>query len=264
MSEGIETTKQSAGDTFANAVVRILRFLLRLTFVLLLGIGLGLLAFYGIPALYRDFIQPVQSNSRQIRALEDEILQVQEEMKGNESEYAAALAEIEGEIAQQNETIAEIQVEIEMLNLAVEDLGQEVALLVSLSDKVETVIAGQSDFQDQLAELESTLEDQGIPIEELNHRIELLRAMDLITRARLLLISDNIAKAKEDIAIAEEILSVASEGLGEETESLTIIVERLNQILVDIVERPIIASDELEVVWHLLVIELEPQSELTE
>ena len=68
----------------------------------------------------------------------------------------------------------------------------------------------------------------------------------------------NLGKAAEDLELAKGILEALSVGAVEEQALLTMI-DRLEQVLLGISLNPIIAADDLEIVWQLLLLATEPE-----
>jgi len=89
---------------------------------------------------------------------------------------------------------------------------------------------------------------------ELARQIKLLRAMELLSRARLFLYQSNFGLAEQDIQAAREILAAVQPSaplpLGSE---LSEIVERLDMCLSRLPDFPVPASDDLDIAWQILL-----------
>jgi hypothetical protein len=77
--------------------------------------------------------------------------------------------------------------------------------------------------------------------------------MELLTRSRLSLVENNAGEAEQDVRAARQLLA----GLGGEVpeyqvEALSSIIARLDQALIDLPARPVLAADNLEIAWQLL------------
>jgi predicted alternative tryptophan synthase beta-subunit len=77
--------------------------------------------------------------------------------------------------------------------------------------------------------------------------------MTMITKARLWLIQDNLGQAAEEISAVRELLANSVVDMNVVDEELVQIIERLDLALVDVRTSPIVAADELEIAWKLLV-----------
>ncbi len=87
-----------------------------------------------------------------------------------------------------------------------------------------------------------------------NQRLEaelgVLRSMELMSRARLFLYQANYGLAEQDLAAARDLLA----GLATADEpALSATVERLDMALASLPDRPVAASDDLDIAWSLLL-----------
>lgn len=243
------TTKSpepTLGDRGATLAARAARFLLRLLFVLLAGIGVGLAVYLGVPALYRRYIEPVQVNTDRIVELEDALASYQEELHADQASLSARLAEIEGQLASQAEALAAIQADVATHETRLDDVG-------SLPRRIQALEADVEEATERLGALEADLADAESPTARLERRLEMIRALEALTRARLWLIQDNLGLAAGDIQFALEILiQVADEAPDAEAEALASIIDRLNMTVDDLPGSPVVASDDLEIAWREL------------
>jgi predicted RNase H-like nuclease (RuvC/YqgF family) len=235
------------GDRGATFAARAARLLLRLLFILLAGIGLGLGVYLGIPALYRRYIEPVQVNTDRIVELEDALAFYQEELHADRADLNGRLAQIEGQLASQAESLAAIQADLAADETRLDALG-------SLPRRIQALEADVEDTGSRLAALEADLADAASPTRRLERRLEMIRALEALTRARLWLIQDNLGLASGDIQFAIDILTrVAEEAPEVEAEGIASVIDRLNQAVDDLPDSPVVASDDLEIAWRELV-----------
>jgi chromosome segregation ATPase len=247
--ERSERTEKSLGS-------RLLGFLLRLFFVILIGVGIGVAAYYGVPAFYRDFIQPIQTNTQRISALEGNLASVQADIREKQSSLSNDIAGVEGEVASHREELAVLNAQGEGLKTSVDEIQSELEGIPSLSDRIQAVEGDLESLGERLNTLELAVEEENPPIEEIQIKIQFLRVMELVTRARMWLIQDNLGEAKDELAIAKEILENLE--AARDDESLVAMIERLDQILFEIPLSPVIAADDLEIVWQLLILATAP------
>ncbi|OGO19719.1 MAG: hypothetical protein A2Z14_00680 [Chloroflexi bacterium RBG_16_48_8] len=240
-----------------SAGSRILGLFLRFFFVTLVGIAIGVGAYYGIPALYKDFIQPVQINTQRVAELEESLAQLQVDFLEKQSSLSTSFAKVEGEVAGQHEDLAVLQAQGQGLETRMDEVQSELEGVQSLSDRLRETEESLEDLGKRLGALEAALEEEDPPIEQIQRQIELLRVMELVTRARLWLIQDNLGKAVDDLAIAKEILENLNAD-AQEDEVIMPIIERLDQILFEIPLSPVIAADDLEIVWQYLILATAP------
>ena len=256
--ENNDHEERESGPSFAS---RFFRVLLRMLVVVIFGILIGAAAYYGIPALYRNLVQPVQTNSERIIAVEEALSELRKDLQEQKSESASDYASLEGQLAGQREAMAELLVENESLNTSLEDFEARLEDVEALPAMLETLETRQEEMLDTLATVQASLEDlqnMDSPVQQLERKFQLLRVMELVTRARFWMIEDNLGLASQDVASAREILAAVLEGAPQE-QQVGPIIERLDQILLELPEKPVIAADDLEIVWKLLIQATEPE-----
>ena len=249
-----EETSPGQGDRTSTFVVRVFRFIVRLFLVALVGAALGAAAYYGAPALYRDYIEPVQTNSQRIAELENAMEQDQADSRSRTAEVGERFAEIEGRQAEQLESFSEMQAETENLQTMLKKQNEEISDLQYSMGRLDTLETDMQQTADAVEALETSLSGTDAPIQRLERQLQLVRAMELLTRARLWLIQDNFGLASEDIQAAiKAVENLAESAPEEEVEALQIIIERLNLALQALPYSPVTAADDLEIAWKLIV-----------
>ncbi len=242
-----ETPQPASGDRLATFAVRLIRILVRVLFVLLVGTGLGLAAYYGGPALYRQYIEPVQVNTQRIADLEQALAQVEANAAQDREQWTGRLADVEARQAVQAESLAALQAD-----LAHQQSGLEA--LSDLPDHVDRLAASLDETSTQVAALEATLTSADAPTQRLGRVLQMVRAMELLTRARLWLIQNNLGLTADDVRSARTLLSDTAAAAPEaEAATLTPIIERLDLALQDLQTAPVVAANDIEIAWQLLV-----------
>ena len=263
MSDVSEISEPEAGEREASFFSRVMRVLLRILIVVLLGSVFGVAIYFGVPTLYRSAIEPMQVNAQRIAELEEALNQVQATSNRQVEQVGGRLVEIEGRLAEQGETLAVMEAELEAVQTSLEDQSDRVSRLRNLIDRVEDLTSDMDEMVIRVETLEATLAAVELPAASIGRQLQLIRAMTLLTKARLWLVQDNLGLAAEEIAVARDLLDevIGTERDGED-EVLVQIVERLDFALMDIRTTPIVAADELEIAWKLLVEVTKPASYL--
>jgi len=157
-----------------------------------------------------------------------------------------------------------------------------------LNDQVETMsttLASMDRFSGELGDVQSTQDglieqmllnqaaiqtaanvatNERIPVQELQQELSLVKAMELLTRSRLLLAQNNLGLAEQDIQSARELLvSLETEVYPYQLQALQDIIDRLDMALLDIRQAPALVADDLEVAWKLLYAGLPGENGLT-
>ena len=204
-------------------LARVSKVLLRLALVVLLGVALGAGAYFGVTLAIRQLGEPTRQNSARIAALE------------------AQLPEAVSRLAEQQESVAELQVQLEDLQTRLGDQGR-----------------GQDQLGAQLTTLADQLEDLTKQIEEntqaqqLRGDLQLTQVMLSLVRARLWLVENNLGLAIAEVERARELLQplAAEQPAGS---NLQAAIERLDFALIELNTRPLVAADDIEIAWKLLV-----------
>ncbi len=241
------TTNTTFGERLGLAFLHLLRVFVRLLVLLIVVGGIAALVYYGTPWLYQNYILPVESNTARVQSLETRITdenlllnnqfsQLQERLIALESlqtDNAQAIADLQGRLDQAEKTLAahtatlrtldEIQANLEVLNETV--AGHELELT-----------GGEGALAD------------------LNRQIRLVRAMELLTRARMFLFQSNFGLARQDVQAARDTLSdLESEVLEFQVAPLQNILARLDLALANLPDFPVIARDDVDIAWQLLL-----------
>ena len=245
------TTKQAA-DLPESAPApfsrRLARFLVRMLLVVLAGIGLGLGAYYGLPAVYTGFIQPVQINTRQIGEVESALEAQRQSDQGRLDAIETRLTGLETDLAAQREALGALQSDLDsVLTLLGSDHG-DLGRVRDLESQLADLQATLESTEARLSAVEGSLTSSAEPVDALQERVQLLRAMELVLRARLSLADNNPGLAGEDLQRARGILSGASAPAGWGG-----IVNRLDMALANLSASPLVAVQDVEAAWYLML-----------
>ncbi len=255
--ESVEVTETAVDSSAA----RISRFLLRLIVVVVLGSALGTGVYLGVPAIYREFIQPVQDHTRQLEHLSGEVEWLQDDQVSLEMSIKEIGVLLEGSLAEQYEAISVLNAELEIQAASILNLDAGVSSITKVVSRLEGVDELTQRLEERVDGFEDELSEAHIPSEKLARQLQLIKAMELVTRARFWFLQDNLGKAAEDIenamGVVDAVLGVAQES-EMEMKILTTIYERLELALFTIELTPIVAADDLEIVWQLLLLATEP------
>lgn len=226
---------QSTGPSLGQRIGRFVRFLFTLILILLLlgGIGAGL--YFGLPFVYEKYVLPVQQNTAQLAGLQTQQAQSEQAI----ADLQSKLSEVETAQTEQANSLSD-------LGARVSDLEKEIAA------HTQTLAA--------LDEMQKQLTEQGEAANaELNRQVDLLRAMELLSRARLFMYQSNFGLAIVDVQTARNILAdvqpTAPEPLAAELKEVLL---RLDLTLSNLPSFPVAASDDLDIAWQVLLGGLPP------
>lgn len=219
-----------SGPSFGSRVGGFLRFLFRLV-ILLLFLGLLSLALYlTLPWLYQRFIRPVEQNTVQVQQLQSR----QEEVEQQLSDLQTQLG-----------TLQDVQ-------------NQHDGSLTDLNNRMrelEAEIAARTESLSAIEQLQSELAAQNRDVSaELQRQINLLKAMELLSRARLSMYQSNFGLARQDVQIARDLLAeVQPTSPTTDRRELDAVIQRLDLTLSNLPDFPVAAADDLDIAWQILL-----------
>ena len=238
--EKSESNASSSEKTKSNPFARMLKVFLRLLVSIVLGLSIGLGLYFGGQTLYHLAVGPGPS-------------------------YDQNMQDIQGEIAQLRLDLAERDLEIDEQQFELESLVNDGADIIAaqseeINEQMAVLAAELAALTDRLDTLEITLSDVGQPVDEMQGQLQLIRAMNLLSRAQFWLSEANLGQASEDVETARAMIDAQAEKWREEPGNenritvLDEIVSRLGIALEDIRTQPSIAEDEIEIAWKLLIV----------
>ena len=218
------------GPSFGDRVGRFFRFLLRLVLLLLFLGALSLVLYLTLPWLYQRFIRPVEQNTVQVRQLQTQQAQMEQQM----ADLQARLETMEDGQNQNGESFTE-------LDQRLAEIEEEFAARTESLEALERT----------LADLEGQNEANSL---ELERQINILKAMELLSRARLSMYQSNFGLARQDVQIARDLLAMVQPDAPEsEAEELEAVILRLDLTLSNLPAFPVAASDDLDIAWQILL-----------
>lgn len=274
-SENTPPSSPSFGDRLSIAFVAFVRALIRLLAIVLLATLLGFGIFFGVPALYRQYVLPIQTSIIHLenaQSSQDQSIQLHSQRLDDLQNRLDAL-EVQGDSFKQ--TITDIQTHLEdtqgiqqarieafdsaqatasaqgeTMNIA---LGTIDAKLADLSSGIEQTDRNMQALATQVQALETEIQDGDAPATALRRELQLVKAMELLTRTRLFLAENNIGLAQQDIQAARDLLvTLQTQVPAYQLEALAAIVIRLDLALGNLPAAPVLAIDDLEIAWQQL------------
>lgn len=215
---------------------RAFRVFVRLTLAILLGVALGVGAFFGA----RRLIEATRQNSARIAELEAGLQESSGALAELREVVDQGLAGAESGLSEQSDSLGELQVQIEDLQAELADQG----------GRQERFTAELNTLGDQLDDLVKQMEEGGEQ-KQLQRDLKLTQAMLFLVRARLWLVENNLGLATSEVERARVLLlEVVAE---QEAENVRAAIERLDFALVELRTTPLVAADDIEIAWKLLV-----------
>ncbi len=207
----------------------LLFFLLRLAVILLLLAGLAIGIAYLAPLAYERYLRPVEMNVAQVAALETQQ-------------------------AQSATQIANLQARLETAEAGQATQGAAVANLTGRFQNVEADLAEHTKNLAALEEMQAELlETNETSLANMSDKIERLKALEMLARARLFLYQSNFGLARQDAQSARELLAGLQPAAPTASNpDLEEALFRLDLVLKNLPDFPVAASDDLDLAWLAL------------
>ncbi len=211
-----EATQPVAAPRPGASPLRFLVRLVRLLFAVLLIAAIIVGVVVGGPILYDRYVAPIGMNTADLGAVRDR------------------LAEIETQL---------------------DAAGERQAALDARLGSVEDQLAGHDR---RLASLDAIAADLGAAdttaADAMAREVSVLKAMELMSRARLFLYESNFGLAAQDLSAARDLLEGLEGGTsGADAGAITTAVNRLDRTLAALPDFPVVASDDLDIAWQALL-----------
>jgi chromosome segregation ATPase len=255
MTTNAETQQPGFWNRLGRVIARFLALLLRLIFVVVLAILIGVGVYYGMPWVYWRFVIPVQESAARIEMLQRDLENTRAAWNTDLSEQGQRISVLESGLATQKERIAALEADVGRMNELLAAQGETLSELQTalgstgeatdqLGDDVEVLYGELDTLRDEMA-------DPNQAVAAFERRLILLQAWGEILKARVHLLEDNAGSARQALALARANLERAIVLSPEpEAEALIAIRERLDAADTAIEERPFVAINELEIIWR--------------
>ena len=233
--------------------------LLRVLFVVVAAVLLAAGGYFGVPWIYRQFIQPVQSSVAQLPLLRRQMEEANTQWAESFSAQQQRLTDMESQLADHGERIANLEASLTRMS---ETLAEQQMILDTLSATVDGLpsdYAGREEMEtlrdefDTLQEDVTLAEQVAAQIDALEYRIALVQTWQEVLKTHIYLTEGNVGNAEAMLELATAHLAGASALAPEgEQEALTAIQTRLTQAASRLRNQPILAAQDLESAWYEL------------
>jgi chaperonin cofactor prefoldin len=271
--------KQSFGDRMAIAFLAFLRALVTLL-VIVLVIGLIAAAvIYGGPALYRQYVTPIQNDLTQLQNENAQQAQTNQQLNQRIDGLQSRITDLEGQRDTDKQSLDELKVQITSLVSTQQTIQQtwlstqtaNKSALDQLTNRLATLDVQSANLQqaidstnNNLSYMATAVQSDNLPVAVLRRELQIVKAMEYLTRARISLIANNLGSAQTDIQAAHDLLTALESLVPDyQTSALQAIISRLDLALGNLPKSPVLASDDLEIAWQLLQKGLPEEAGLT-
>jgi hypothetical protein len=224
------TTASPSGPGFGQRVGRFIRFLLRVVTLLIILAIISVALYFVLPLFYETFVLPVERNTAQVKELQSRHEQTEQEL----ADLQTKLGTVEtmqnghdGSLTELDQRVSDIETEI--------------------NARTQSLTA----LEDMQSELQAQNEANSA---ELERQINVLKAMELMSRARLSMYQSNFGLARQDVQIARDLLGTVQPDAPESlADDLDEVIRRLDLTLSNLPDFPVAASDDLDIAWQILL-----------
>lgn len=260
------TTEKSKPSGF----VRFLQVLLRLILIILIGILIGAGLYFGFKYVYNQVVTPIQQNQAEIQSLNARVNQQWDLLNEKNIDLEERLTQIENDQDLLNNQVSEILTKIDQNAADLEAFDLKFNDLVEKTDNLERGIQDlakqDEEFQNLNEEIQTSLENMDVDnkVKPLQQEIAIFKILLQINRSRLFLVQDNLGLAEQELLIADEMFESLSEISPENEEEIASWNARLNLAINHLPNNPVLANDDLEILWTMMSNGFTEADELTE
>jgi uncharacterized protein YukE len=230
----------------------ILRLMITIIAAVVLGVVIYFSAVGWIPYLDNRVFQPIDANQKMVQelketqqSLEDQIQRLSETLEYNQTmlgkginAYQSTLDGLEQDLQMLQHEVISVQATFELTSHTITVYPQALATLTAK--------------QDANARHLNVLATAQYSSTGIRQEIELLRILELFSRANQYLLHSNFGLAEETLKTAKLELTKLRENLpGFQREVITNILDLVDQVVVDLPAKPALAAEKLELAWQV-------------
>lgn len=234
----------------------IVGIILRLMITIIAAVVLGAVIYFSavgwIPYLDNRVFQPIDANQKMVQelketqqSLEDQIQRLSETLEYNQTmlgeginAYQSTLDGLEQDLQMLQHEVISVQATFELTSHTITVYPQALATLTAK--------------QDANARHLNVLATAQFSSTGIRQEIELLRILELFSRANQYLLHSNFGLAEETLKTAKLELTKLQENLpGFQREVITNILDLVDQVVVDLPAKPALAAEKLELAWQV-------------
>jgi len=240
MSGQPESSGGSALRAFGRGLVRFLA-------IILTAVLLAALIYLAYMLLYQQAVVPAQQSDQRVSLLETRQAQSQADTAQKLADFEQRLAALQADVTRMGEDLSTLQAQDAGVQSTLEGQSADLAALTDQYDAVETRLSS-------LEEQAALLDGAETPLAELEKEIVVLKAAGLLNRSRLYMLQSNYGLAEEEVRLARGLLvDLQQQATSSEKGVLSAWIGRLDSALQALPDQPVMAGDDLEIAWQMLL-----------
>jgi hypothetical protein len=223
------------------------RGLVRFLAIILTAVLLAALIYLAYVLLYQQAVVPAQQSDQRVSMLETRQAQSQADTAQKLADFEQRLAALEADVTRMGEDLSTLQAQDAGFQSTLEGQAADLAALADQYDAVETRLSS-------LEEQAALLDGAETPLVELEKEIVVLKAAGLLNRSRLYMLQSNYGLAEEEVRLARGLLvDLQQQATSSEKGVLSAWIGRLDSALQALPDQPVMAGDDLEIAWQMLL-----------
>ncbi len=137
-------------------------------------------------------------------------------------------------------------------------MKEAASIQTEIDDLSDTITSNE----DGLKQIEADWKDKYSVITAIDHKLQILKTIELLTRSRYNLVQNNLGLAEQDIQSGHELLVNIKDELPEyQLDAFNDILDRFESALANLPGKPVAAAEDVESAWNLLLSGLPDQLE---
>ncbi len=236
-----------AFTTFLKALVRVL-------LICLAAILLGGLIYFAFVAVYQQAVLPARENANRISLLETGQAQDALLLDQRLEAFQQRLTALENQRTLTAESLDELIADQDALQDELDQQSAELQRLDELQEELENVRSyTDKAYQLGIQGYEASIgkDDQ---IHALDRQIGVLKVAGLLNRSRLYMLQSNFGAAREQVVMARDLLvELQGRATPQQQSVISSWLGRLDVALDNLPGTPVVAADELEIAWGLIL-----------
>lgn len=237
----------NTSTTFSSRLRIAFRNVIRFFLVVIIGATLGGAIYFGIPYLFQRFMLPVENNTAKLSEIERKQSLDATGLSNRLADVSRRLNELESRQWQSSVTLTEVQGQMKVVQnaIAANDAALKQLEIIQIKLHRLEVVSGIH---------EDLIVGKNSEFAKLQFEVSLTRSIELLSRARLYLSQSNYGLARQDVQSARDLLvELVNNSPDGDRSKLTEAINRLDLTLTNLPAFPVIAVDDLDIAWHLLV-----------
>ncbi|MCK4489115.1 MAG: hypothetical protein KAU23_02590 [Anaerolineales bacterium] len=230
--------------------------LLRLMITIITAVILGAVIYFSvvglIPYLDNRVFQPIDDNQAKVQelketqqALEDQILELSETLEFNQTLLGEGISAYQSTLYDLQEGLKRLNQEVISAQEAFDYRGYTITVYPQMMATLSAKQVANSRYLAALATAQFSSSS-------INQDLDLLRILELLSRANQFLLHSNFGQAEETLLAAKfELLNLQENLLYFQRDAISSMLNLVDQAIIDLPAKPALAAEKLELAWQL-------------